>query len=128
MNEMKDESILSMPIGDMDVSVRLKNCLKAADCETVGDVVKYDKIHFLKQRNFGKRSLSELITFLEDHNLAFVMPVDSEEQESPNEISETCTVISYVQRAIGKNINVRFPINKLKLKNGDKVLVKITKL
>ena len=128
MNEMKDESILSMPIGDMDVSVRLRNCLKAADCETVGDVVKYDKIHFLKQRNFGKRSLSELITFLEDHNLAFAMPVDPEEKASPNEISETCTVIAYVQRAIGKNINVRFPINKLKLKNGDKVLVKITKL
>lgn len=126
--KMKNESILSMPIGDMDVSVRLKNCLKAADCETVGDVVKYDKIHFLKQRNFGKRSLSELITFLEDHNLGFAMPVDSEEKASPNEISETCTVIAYVQRAIGKNINVGFPINKLKLKNGDKVLVKITKL
>lgn len=126
--KMKDESILSMPIELMDVSVRLRNCLKAADCKTVGDVVKHDKIHFIKQRNFGKRSLSELIAFLEDHNLAFAMPVDSEEQESPNEISETCTVIAYVQRAIGKNINVHFPINKLKLKNGDKVLVKITKL
>lgn len=128
MNEMKDESILSMPIELMDVSVRLRNCLKAAECKTVGDVVKYDKIHFLKQRNFGKRSLSELITFLEDHNLGFAMPLDPEQKASPNEISETCTVIAYVQRAIGENINVSFPINKLKLKNGDKVLVKITKL
>ena len=68
---MRDESILSMPIGNMDVSVRLRNCLKAADCETVGDVVKYDKIHFLKMRNFGKRSLSELESFLADHHLSF---------------------------------------------------------
>lgn len=55
------------------------------------------------------------------------MPVDSEEKASPNEISETCTVIAYVQRAIGKNINVSFPVNKLKLKNGDRVKLIIIK-
>lgn len=83
---MKDESILSMPIELMDVSVRLRNCLKAAGCETVGDIVKHDKIHFLKLRNFGKRSLSELESFLDEHHLSFGTNTSSGECRQIREI------------------------------------------
>ena len=45
----------------MDLSVRALNCLKAADVETLGDLVQFNKTDLLKFRNFGKKSLTELM-------------------------------------------------------------------
>ena len=65
-NEEFDEEILHMrqllktKLVDMDLSVRALNCLKAADVETLGDLVQYNKTDLLKFRNFGKKSLTEL--------------------------------------------------------------------
>ena len=56
---------------DMNLSVRALNCLKAADVETLGDLVQYNKTDLLKFRNFGKKSLSELDDLLESLNLSF---------------------------------------------------------
>ena len=76
-DEAFDEEILHMrqllktKLADMDLSVRALNCLKAADVETLGDLVQYNKTDLLKFRNFGKKSLTELDDLLESLNLTF---------------------------------------------------------
>ena len=60
---------LNTPIGELDISVRLKNCLHANDIKTVKDIVSHQKSDFLKIRDFGKRSLAELECFLSDNGL-----------------------------------------------------------
>lgn len=76
-NEQFDEEVLRMRqllktrLIDMHLSVRALNCLKAADVETLGDLVKYNKNDLLKFRNFGKKSLNELDDLLESLNLSF---------------------------------------------------------
>ena len=76
-NEEFDEEVLHMrqllktKLVDMDLSVRALNCLKAADAETLGDLVQYNKTDLLKFRNFGKKSLTELDDLLESLNLSF---------------------------------------------------------
>jgi len=52
--------LLKTKLVDLDLSVRALNCLKAADVETLGDLVSYAKSDLLKFRNFGKKSLTEL--------------------------------------------------------------------
>ena len=72
-----DEEILHMrqllktKLADMDLSVRALNCLKAANVETLGDLVQYNKTDLLKFRHFGKKSLTELDDLLESLNLTF---------------------------------------------------------
>ena len=77
VNEEFDEEVLHMrqllktKLVDMDLSVRALNCLKAADVETLGDLVQYNKTDLVKFRNFGKKSLTELDDLLESLNLSF---------------------------------------------------------
>ena len=59
----------------MDLSVRALNCLKAADVETLGELVSYNKNDLLKFRNFGKKSLTELEDLIESKGLSFGMDV-----------------------------------------------------
>ena len=76
-NEEFDEEVLHMrqllkqKLVDLDLSVRALNCLKAADVETLGDLVQYNKTDLLKFRNFGKKSLTELEELLASLNLSF---------------------------------------------------------
>ena len=63
--------LLKTKLVDMNLSVRTLNCLKAADVETLGDLVQFNKTDLLKFRNFGKKSLSELGDFLERLNISF---------------------------------------------------------
>ena len=76
-NQEFDEEVLHMrqllktKLVDLNLSVRALNCLKAADVETLGDLVQYNKTDLLKFRNFGKKSLSELDDLLESLNLSF---------------------------------------------------------
>ena len=76
-NQEFDEEILHMRqllktrLVDMNLSVRALNCLKAADVDTLGDLVQYNKTDLLKFRNFGKKSLSELDDLLESLHLSF---------------------------------------------------------
>ena len=76
-NEEFDEEVLRMrqllktKLVDMNLSVRALNCLKAADVETLGDLVQFNKTDLLKFRNFGKKSLTELDDLLESLNLSF---------------------------------------------------------
>ena len=52
--------LLKTKLIDMDLSVRALNCLKAAEVDTLGDLVSYNKNDLMKFRNFGKKSLTEL--------------------------------------------------------------------
>ena len=76
-NEEFDEEVLRMrqllktKLVDMNLSVRALNCLKAADVDTLGDLVQFNKTDLLKFRNFGKKSLTELDDLLESLNLSF---------------------------------------------------------
>ena len=80
-SESFDEDVLRMRqllkqlLIDQNLSVRALNCLKAANVETIGDLVKFNKSDLLKFRNFGKKSLSELDDLLQSLNLSFGMDI-----------------------------------------------------
>ncbi|MBF9251925.1 DNA-directed RNA polymerase subunit alpha [Pontibacter sp. 172403-2] len=77
--EAVDEELLHMrkvlktSLGDMDLSVRAFNCLKAADIKTLGDLVQLDISDMMKFRNFGKKSLTELENLVQEKGLTFGM-------------------------------------------------------
>ncbi len=67
--------LLKTKLVDMDLSVRALNCLKAADVETLGELVSFNKNDLLKFRNFGKKSLTELEDLVQAKSLQFGMNV-----------------------------------------------------
>lgn len=80
-NDEFDEEVLHMrqllktKLVDLDLSVRALNCLKAADVDSLGDLVQFNKNDLLKFRNFGKKSLTELEDLLETMSLSFGMDI-----------------------------------------------------
>jgi DNA-directed RNA polymerase subunit alpha len=89
-NEEFDEDALHMrqllktKLADMNLSVRALNCLKAADVETLGELVKYQKNDLLKFRNFGKKSLTELDELLKNLRLDFGMDISKYKLDKDN--------------------------------------------
>ncbi len=73
--ELHMRQLLKTKLVDKDLSVRALNCLKAADVETIGDLVKLNRNDLLKFRNFGKKSLTELDALLASLDLKFGMDV-----------------------------------------------------
>ncbi|APD07099.1 DNA-directed RNA polymerase [Flavobacteriaceae bacterium UJ101] len=79
INDTYDEEILHMRqllktrLVDMDLSVRALNCLKAAEVDTLGELVTYNKNDLMKFRNFGKKSLTELEELVAQKQLTFGM-------------------------------------------------------
>ena len=65
--------LLKTKLIDMDLSVRALNCLKAAEVDTLGDLVSYNKNDLMKFRNFGKKSLTELDELVALKGLTFGM-------------------------------------------------------
>jgi DNA-directed RNA polymerase subunit alpha len=65
--------LLKTNLIDMDLSVRALNCLKAAEVDTLGDLVSYNKNDLMKFRNFGKKSLTELEELVVLKGLSFGM-------------------------------------------------------
>lgn len=65
--------LLKTKLVDMDLSVRALNCLKAADVETLAELVSFNKNDLLKFRNFGKKSLTELEDLVASKGLTFGM-------------------------------------------------------
>ena len=74
-NTMHIRQMLKTKLTDMDLSVRALNCLKAAEVETLGELVAYNKSDLLKFRNFGKKSLTELENLVASKNLEFGMNI-----------------------------------------------------
>ncbi|AOW21822.1 DNA-directed RNA polymerase subunit alpha [Urechidicola croceus] len=65
--------LLKTKLIDMDLSVRALNCLKAAEVDTLGDLVSFNKNDLMKFRNFGKKSLTELDELVHVKGLSFGM-------------------------------------------------------
>lgn len=72
---MHMRQLLKTKLVDLDLSVRALNCLKAADVETLADLVSFNKNDLLKFRNFGKKSLVELEDLVKAKGLHFGMNV-----------------------------------------------------
>jgi len=69
---------LSMPITELELSVRSSNCLKEARIKTIGDLAKKTELEMLKYRNFGKKSLAEINKILVGMNLSLGMKFDDD--------------------------------------------------
>jgi len=80
--EKVDEEVLRVrnqlkrSIDELELSVRAYNCLKSANIETIADLVEKEENEMLKYKNFGKKSLLELVEKLEELGLEFGMDVD----------------------------------------------------
>ena len=72
-NTLHVRQLLKTRLIDMDLSVRALNCLKAADVDTLGELVAFNKNDLLKFRNFGRKSLTELEELVLNKNLEFGM-------------------------------------------------------
>tara|TARA_B100000900_G_scaffold27515_1_gene21286 strand:+ start:35 stop:988 length:954 start_codon:yes stop_codon:yes gene_type:complete len=70
---LKMRQLLQSKLTDMDLSVRALNCLKAAEVDTLGDLVTFNKSDLMKFRNFGKKSLTELDELVAVKGLNFGM-------------------------------------------------------
>ncbi len=75
-------NLLLQSVDELDLSVRAHNCLKAANIKTIGDLVRREESEMLKFRNFGRKSLQELINVLEERSLRFGMDVDKYLEEA----------------------------------------------
>jgi len=73
--------LLAQPVDELDLSVRSHNCLKAANIKTIGDLVRREEDEMLKFRNFGRKSLQELVGVLEERGLEFGMDVEEYVEE-----------------------------------------------
>jgi len=68
--------LLAQSVDELDLSVRSHNCLKAANIKTIGDLVRREEDEMLKFRNFGRKSLQELVEVLDERGLQFGMDVE----------------------------------------------------
>jgi len=69
--------ILLTNVDDLELSVRSHNCLKAANIKNLAELVKKDEAEMLRFRNFGRKSLAELMEIVENLGLEFGMDVDA---------------------------------------------------
>lgn len=74
-NSLHTRQLLKTKLIDLDLSVRALNCLKAAEVDTLGDLVQYNRNDLLKFRNFGKKSLAEIDNLMKVKGLEFGMNV-----------------------------------------------------
>jgi DNA-directed RNA polymerase subunit alpha len=72
---LRMRQLLKTRLADMELSVRALNCLKSAEVETLGELVKFQRADLLKFRNFGRKSLTELDALLERLKLGFGMDI-----------------------------------------------------
>jgi DNA-directed RNA polymerase subunit alpha len=73
---LKTKTLLEKSVEELELSVRSGNCLKAANIKTLGDLVRKSEAEMLKYRNFGRKSLKEIVDILEPMGLRFGMDVD----------------------------------------------------
>lgn len=80
--------ILSMPINEIELSVRSSNCIKAAEIKTIGDLVSRSEAEMLKYRNFGKKSLEEIKSILSELGLSLGMELPEGEKTELDQLTE----------------------------------------
>ena len=69
--------VLNHSVEELELSVRSSNCLRDAGIRTLGDLVQKSEAEMLKYRNFGRKSLQELVDILSDMGLHFGMDVET---------------------------------------------------
>jgi DNA-directed RNA polymerase subunit alpha len=79
----KRNEYLAMSVDELELSVRSNNCLKNANIRTVSELVQKTEAELLKTRNFGKKSLNEILTILSEMNLSLGMKLDDTPGEKP---------------------------------------------
>ncbi|MDR3236683.1 MAG: DNA-directed RNA polymerase subunit alpha [Prevotellaceae bacterium] len=72
---LRMRQLLTTRLSDMELSVRALNCLKTAEVDTLGELVRFQRSDLLKFRNFGRKSLTELDALLERLKLSFGMDI-----------------------------------------------------
>ena len=75
--DLKVRSLLKRTIDEMELSVRSHNCLQAAGIKFIFEMVKKEESEMLKYKNFGRKSLTELVEKLDEMGLHFGMDVDT---------------------------------------------------
>ncbi len=95
-DQMRLIEVLSHSVEELELSVRSSNCLRDAELRTLGDLVRKSEAEMLKYRNFGRKSLQELVDILSDMELHFgmdvdaiVLPVGAEPCDEPEPADET---------------------------------------
>lgn len=68
--------LLKTRVDELELSVRSSNCLRAANIQNLGELVSKTESEMLKYRNFGRKSLNELTSILEELNLSFGMDIE----------------------------------------------------
>ncbi|MEE8342081.1 MAG: DNA-directed RNA polymerase subunit alpha [Candidatus Neomarinimicrobiota bacterium] len=87
MTEQVDEEtvtirrLLASTIDEMELSVRSYNCLQAAGIKNIVDLVQKEENEMLKYKNFGRKSLTELVEKLDEMGLHFGMDIKKYTQE-----------------------------------------------
>lgn len=72
--EVKERrAILDKPVAELELSVRAANCLENAGIRTIRDLVQRTEKQMLEERNFGRKSLSEVRDILRGFDLDFGM-------------------------------------------------------
>lgn len=71
------ERILKMSVKEIELTVRAANCLDQANIFTIGELVGKSEAEMLKFRNFGKKSLEEIVQKLKKYELTLGMDIDS---------------------------------------------------
>ena len=72
---LETKNLLLKTIDEMELSVRSHNCLQAAGIKTIGELVSKDESEMLKFKNFGRKSLTELVAKLSELGLEFGMDI-----------------------------------------------------
>lgn len=93
--EEKLNENLFRPVSELELSVRSANCLKNANITLIGELVQKTESEMLKTKNFGRKSLNEIKSILEEMGLSLGMKLDNfppsqgaeEQQEEPTEES-----------------------------------------
>ncbi len=80
---------LSMPVSELELSVRSANCLREAKIKTIGELVRKSEADMLKYRNFGKKSLTEIGEILQGMGMSLGMKIDSAPSKSKKGKNET---------------------------------------
>lgn len=68
--------LLNQTIDEMELSVRSYNCLQAAGIKYIHELVSKEENQMLKYKNFGRKSLTELVEKLDSMGLHFGMEVN----------------------------------------------------
>ena len=73
---IKIRNLLNLTIDEMELSVRSHNCLQAAGIKYIYELVSKEEGAMLKYKNFGRKSLTELVEKLDEMGISFGMDVD----------------------------------------------------